>query len=154
MCQVEGPKLVASMGQQEGVRIEQVGHTLHKFQTLTVNFAEHFQEAAETMTGGAASSSSATVDTKQDIKTFISKCLRDGGPPKPPIPFSYDLAFSPEDLTADHFGATIFASSLENVLSYEQSQFPALSLEVPRVLEVLLDSIEKNGKYLREILCV
>eukprot|EP00808_Paulinella_micropora_P005323 g79358.t1 len=132
------PHLVNEMGQSEALRVEHIANTLTKFQALTIRFSSHFKEAAESLTA-------TFVDSKKDISSFVAKCLREYGPPKPPLPFNYDLAFSPDDLTAENFSASLFSSSLEAVLSYEQNLFPDLQLQVPRVVEVLIEAIEKNG---------
>eukprot|EP00457_Paulinella_chromatophora_P006233 gb/GEZN01006251.1/.p1 GENE.gb/GEZN01006251.1/~~gb/GEZN01006251.1/.p1 ORF type:complete len:558 (-),score=129.10 gb/GEZN01006251.1/:17-1579(-) len=137
----EFPQLVFAMGDSEALRVDQIAYTLNKFQQLTIDFAQHFKVAAEAL----SDSRRELPDSKKDIPTFVSKCLQKHGPPKPSIPFEYDLAFDPDDLTTENFTPSLFSSSLEAVLSYEQNMFPEMVLEVPRVLDVLIQSVQQNG---------
>jgi len=141
----EIPNILKEMQKFEEIRLNQIATTLRKFSTLQETFSQSFQIIAEQLVLVGK-----TIDTDADLQTFIQKGLKDNVDVSKPSPFVYDLAFTPEDLTSETFHETtksnhLFNTTLPDIMQDQMKEYSDLKLDVPRILDSLLNVILDRG---------
>jgi hypothetical protein len=135
----ELPRVLKEMQRFEEMRLNQITSTLRKFCSLEENFSSNFQGISQALTRVGR-----VVDPESDVQTFITVKLTDH-PPTPPIPFVYDMAFTPDDLRSESGASALFSTTLDAVMKYQEREFPDFREDVPRILDVLSQAVVTKG---------
>ena len=150
----ELPAVMQKLQSLEEMRIHSLTNAINSFIKIYITFVATLHQLIHEMN---ELTSQASVDTQ--IKSFIADCIHLYGPPLDPQPFAYDLAVTAAELRAEiaaadnhqqtplpNKPASLFYSSLEQIIAYEQSVMADQPpLDVPRIVPTLISALVNCG---------